>query len=159
RVSLRVEQGEFVSIVGPSGCGKSTLLKVLAGLIVPTAGSAKVDGVEVHGRPGMAGYMPQSSLLLPWLKAMGNAVLGAEIAGVPKGEARERAHALFERFGLAGFEDAWPVQLSGGMQQRVALLRTFLIPRGTILLDEPFGALDAITRREMHAWLQDVWLE
>ena len=109
------------------------------------------------GDPGLAAYMPQKDLLLPWRKAIGNAVLGAEIAGTEKGEARAQALSLFERFGLEGFEESWPSQLSGGMRQRLALLRTFLVPRHVLLLDEPFGALDAITRREMHQWLQEVW--
>ncbi len=157
-VDLTVEPGEFVSLVGPSGCGKSTVLRVLAGLLAPDAGAAAV-GESVIGRPGAAGYLPQRDLLLPWRRAMGNAVLGAEIAGVPGAEARRRAAALFPRFGLAGFEDAWPAQLSGGMRQRLALLRTFLLDRPVLLLDEPFGALDAITRRQMYAWLQEVWLD
>ncbi len=157
-VDLTVAPGEFVSLVGPSGCGKSTVLRVLAGLLVPRAGTACIGGTSTVGRPGLAGYQPQRDLLLPWRRAMGNAVLGAEIAGAPPAAARQRAAALFPRFGLAGFEDAWPVQLSGGMRQRLALLRTFLLDRQVLLLDEPFGALDAITRRQMYAWLQEVWL-
>lgn len=157
-VSLVVEHGEFASIVGPSGCGKTTVLRILAGLVVPTAGEALVGGRSCLGRPGLAAYMPQRDLLLPWRRALENATLGAEVAGVPREEARRRALALFAQFGLAGFERAWPAQLSGGMRQRLALLRTFLLPYQAILLDEPFGALDAITRRSMHAWLQDVWL-
>jgi ABC-type nitrate/sulfonate/bicarbonate transport system ATPase subunit len=101
--------------------------------------------------------MPQKDLLLPWRRALENAVLGATIGGEAKGRARERALALFERFGLSGFERAWPGQLSGGMRQRLALLRTFLMPNDVLLLDEPFGALDAITRREMYLWLEEVW--
>lgn len=157
-VSLTVEAGEFASIVGPSGCGKTTVLRILAGLVVPTAGEARIGGRSTIGRPGLAAYMPQRDLLLPWRRAVDNATLGAEIAGVPRHEARRRALELFERFGLKGFERAWPAQLSGGMRQRLALLRTFLLPFDAILLDEPFGALDAITRRSMHGWLQDVWL-
>lgn len=156
-LDLTVPNGAFVSIVGPSGCGKSTLLRVLAGLLLPSEGEARIDGGDTRGRPGLAAFMPQRDLLLPWRKAAGNATLGAEIAGIPRTEARARAAELFERFGLAGFEDAWPSQLSGGMRQRLALLRTFLLPMGVLLLDEPFGALDAITRREMHMWLQEVW--
>jgi ABC-type nitrate/sulfonate/bicarbonate transport system ATPase subunit len=155
-VTLRAETGDFVSVVGPSGCGKSTVLRVLAGLLVPTAGRAEVDGVSTVGRPGLVAYMPQKDLLFPWRRAIDNATLGAEVAGIGRGEARRMAGALLARFGLAGFERAWPGQLSGGMRQRLALLRTFLIPARTTLLDEPFGALDAITRREMHAWLQEV---
>ncbi len=145
-------------MVGPSGCGKSTLLRVLAGLLVPAAGEATIDRRAVIGAPGGSAYMPQKDLLLPWRRALANATLGAEVAGIPHAEARQRARALFAPFGLAGFEKAWPSQLSGGMRQRLALLRTFLLPARALLLDEPFGALDAITRREMHRWLQEVWL-
>jgi ABC-type nitrate/sulfonate/bicarbonate transport system ATPase subunit len=158
-VTVVAGRGQFVSLVGPSGCGKSTLLRILAGLLEPARGTATVDGQSTINRPGLVAYMPQKDLLFPWRRALANATVGAEIAGVAKGEARERALALFPRFGLSGFERAWPAQLSGGMRQRLALLRTFLIPHGTVLLDEPFGALDAITRREMHRWLQEVWLE
>jgi ABC-type nitrate/sulfonate/bicarbonate transport system ATPase subunit len=157
-VSFSVAGGAFVSLVGPSGCGKSTLLRVLAGLLVPSDGDARVAGASVLGQPGRVGYMPQRDLLLPWRRVRDNATLGAEMSGVRRSEARAAAGTLYERFGLSGFERAWPSQLSGGMRQRLALLRTFLVPRQTLLLDEPFGALDAITRREMHAWLQDVWL-
>ncbi len=158
QVSLQVEAGQFASIVGPSGCGKSTLLRVLAGLLIPDEGEALVEGASTIGRPGAVAFMPQRDLLLPWRRALGNAVLGAEVAGVPRREAVRRARELFPRFGLAGFERAWPSQLSGGMRQRLALLRTFLMPSSVVLLDEPFGALDAITRRSMHAWLEQVWL-
>ena len=157
-VSLEAEPGTFVSLVGPSGCGKSTVLRVLAGLLTPDQGEAEVAGQSTLGRPGLAAFMPQKDLLLPWRRALQNATLGAEIAGVKQPEARARALALFDQFGLTGFERAWPAQLSGGMRQRLALLRTFLTPAETLLLDEPFGALDAITRREMQAWLQDVWM-
>jgi NitT/TauT family transport system ATP-binding protein len=131
---------------------------VLAGLTEPTAGSATIAGASVIGRPGRAAYMPQKDNLLPWRRALANATLGAEIAGARRADAAARAAPLFERFGLAGFETSWPSQLSGGMRQRLALLRTFLMDRSVLLLDEPFGALDAITRRQMYAWLQDVWL-
>ncbi len=157
-VELSAAAGAFVSVVGPSGCGKSTLLRILAGLLAPDAGEALVHGQSVAGRPGIAAYMPQKDLLLPWRRALANASLGAEIGGLTPAEARERALSLFERFGLTGFEDAWPGQLSGGMRQRLALLRTFLMSQGVLLLDEPFGALDAITRRSMQQWLQEVWL-
>ncbi len=155
--SLEVERGAFVSLLGPSGCGKSTLLRVLAGLVEPTAGTATIDGVSTVGASGLAAFMPQRDLLLPWRRVEANAVLGAEIAGVAGDEARRQAAALYERFGLDGFERSWPGQLSGGMRQRLALLRTFLMPRDTLLLDEPFGALDAMTRREMQEWLEGVW--
>lgn len=158
-VNLVVPDGAFVSIVGPSGCGKSTLLRMIAGLLYPQQGTIAVGDRDVRGKPGGAAFMAQRDLLLPWRRALGNATLGAEVAGLSKGEARSRALELFDRFGLAGFEKAWPSQLSGGMRQRLALLRTFLQPQPALLLDEPFGALDAITRREMHTWLQGVWLE
>ena len=157
-IDLVVPAGAFLGLVGPSGCGKSTLLRTLAGLLRPTEGSATVAGESVVARPGHAAFMPQKDLLLPWRRALGNAVLGLEVDGVPGAAAAGRALPLFERFGLAGFEQAWPSELSGGMRQRLALLRTFLLPRGVLLLDEPFGALDAITRRAMVDWLQEVWL-
>ena len=150
-LDLRVEAGSFVSVVGPSGCGKSTLLHLLAGLAAPDRGTASVQG--------RAAYMPQGDALLPWRRALANAALGAEIRGVPPAEARASARALFDRFGLQGFEASWPSQLSGGMRQRLALLRTFLTPADALLLDEPFGALDAITRRSFQQWLEGVWME
>jgi len=158
-VDLTVEAGQFVSIVGPSGCGKSTLLRVLAGLVRPNTGNATVESRDAVERPGLAAYMPQRDLLLPWRRTLANATLGAELAGVGREEARRRAAEWLPQFGLEGFERAWPTQLSGGMRQRLALLRTFLVPRDVMLLDEPFGALDAITRREMQRWLQAVWAE
>ncbi len=156
-IHIEAARGAFVSLLGPSGCGKSTILQVLAGLLVPSRGEAVVDGVSTIGEPGLTAYMPQRDLLLPWRRVDGNATLGAEVTGVAREEARARARALYGRFGLEGFERAWPAQLSGGMRQRLALLRTFLMPRETLLLDEPFGALDAHTRRGMQGWLQDVW--
>ena len=156
-VGLDVAPGEFVAVLGPSGCGKSTLLRVLAGLVRPGAGLATVDGVDVASRPGRTAYQPQGDALLPWRRVVGNAALGAELAGVPRSDARRRAADLLVRFGLAGFERAWPAQLSGGMRQRVAIARTFLVGRAPLLLDEPFGALDALTRRDLYAWLEEVW--
>lgn len=160
-VSLDVAAGDFVSIVGPSGCGKSTLLKMLAGLLVPTSGVAAIHGTSTIDRPGLAGYMPQRDLLLPWKRAIDNATLGAELGEhrSSRVDARRRALELFERFGLAGFEQSWPSELSGGMRQRLALLRTYLTGSSVLLLDEPFGALDAITRRDLHGWLQALWLD
>jgi len=156
-VSLRVRPGAFAALIGPSGAGKSTLLRILAGLLTPTGGHVEIAGADIAGRPGHAAYMPQGGPLLPWRRVRANAILGAEVAGVPRKEAEMQAARLFARFGLAGFEDAWPSQLSGGMRQRLALLRTFLTPKPVLLLDEPLGALDAITRRSMQRWLQDVW--
>lgn len=145
-IDLSVRQGEIVSIVGPSGCGKSTLLELIAGLQQPDEGT--VSAVE-------ASYMPQSDLLLPWRDALANAALALECEGVPRAEARRRAEPLFERFGLAEFERARPAELSGGMRQRVAFLRTLLPGRPVLLLDEPFGALDSITRATMQRWLAE----
>jgi ABC-type nitrate/sulfonate/bicarbonate transport system ATPase subunit len=156
-VSLQAAGGEFAALIGPSGCGKSTILRMFAGLLRPTAGAVAIGGEDVAGRPGGAAYMPQGSALLPWRRVRDNAVLGAEVAGLSRQEAHARAGPLFARFGLSGFEHSWPWQLSGGMRQRLALLRTFLTPKPVLLLDEPLGALDAITRRAMHGWLQDVW--
>jgi len=156
-VSLGATPGQFVSLLGPSGCGKSTVLRVLAGLLVPDAGTAVVAGASVVGRPGACTLQPQRDTLLPWKRCLDNAVLGATVAGVPLAEARTTAGRLWDRFGLAGYENAWPGELSGGMRQRLALLRAFLVPRPVILLDEPLGALDAITRRDLQVWLEEVW--
>ena len=145
RLDLAVDEGEVVAIVGPSGCGKSTLLELVAGLQRPDEGELLVEGA--------AAYMPQRDLLLPWRDAVGNAALALESAGVPRREARRRAAPMFERLGLGRFERARPHELSGGMRQRVAFLRTLLSGRPLLLLDEPFGALDAITRTSMQDWL------
>ncbi len=158
-VDLTVGVGEFVALVGPSGSGKSTLFNIVAGLESATAGDALVDGRSVVGRPGAAAYMPQKDLLLPWLRVLDNAALPLELAGRPRAAARAEAAAHFPRFGLAGFERHWPWQLSGGMRQRAALLRTYLVKRDLLLLDEPFGALDALTRAAMQEWLLGVWEE
>ncbi|HEU5349792.1 MAG TPA: ABC transporter ATP-binding protein [Ktedonobacterales bacterium] len=157
RVSLHVNEGEFVALVGPSGSGKTTLLSIFAGLETPTSGT-----VALHGDPrarllGRAGYMPQRDLLLPWRTALGNALAGLEAQGVPRVEATARARKLFSEFGLAGFERAWPATLSGGMRQRVAFARTVLAAHDLLLLDEPFGALDALTRAGLQRWLADLW--
>lgn len=157
-VDLRVAPGETTAIIGPSGCGKSTLLRVLAGLVTPTAGEVAIDGRTVTSRTGHAAYMPQTDGLLPWRRALTNATLGAEITGEDRAAVRERAEELFTRFGLAGFERAWPTELSGGMRQRVAFLRTILTGTPVLLLDEPFGALDAMTRADLHDWLGDLLL-
>lgn len=155
-IDLTVERGMFVGLIGPSGCGKSTLLRIIAGLEAPGDGQVLVDGQPVRPGSGPVAHMPQQDLLLPWRRAIDNAILGAEVHGVARARARARARDHFTRFGLDGFEDAWPHELSGGMRQRLALLRTYLADRSLLLLDEPFGALDAITRRSMWAWLTDV---
>jgi len=157
-VSLELAQGEFSTIVGPSGCGKSVLLSILAGLAQPSSGRVLLDGAQPPGGLlGRVGYMPQRDLLMQWRTTLENAAIGLELAGVPRATARERARAEVGRFGLAGFEDRRPSALSGGMRQRTALLRTFLAGRDVLLLDEPFAALDALTREAMREWLLGVW--
>ncbi len=143
-VSLDVAAGETVAVVGPSGCGKTTMLELVCGLQAPDAGTV---------RAAPAVLMPQRDLLLPWLSAIDNAALALRVARVSRTAARERAHPLFAAFGLEGFERARPHELSGGMRQRVAFLRTLLSGKPVLCLDEPFGALDALTRREMQDWL------
>lgn len=157
RVNLEVSAGEFVCIVGPSGCGKSTLLNIVAGLEQPTSGAIYLDGRPVEHRLGLVGYMQQKDLLLPWRTVLDNAVLGLELVGVPRGRARARALELMERFGLKGFEREYPHALSGGMRQRAAFLRTVLADQQLLLLDEPFGALDALSRAQMQEWLLALW--
>jgi ABC-type nitrate/sulfonate/bicarbonate transport system ATPase subunit len=154
RLDLEVSEHEVLGLVGPSGCGKSTLLELVCGLLEPGAGTVAVDGAEAGGeRLARCAYMPQRDLLLPWYSAIDNAALALRNRGAGKAEARREADRLFERFGLAGFERARPDQLSGGMRQRVAFLRTLLSGKPVLLLDEPFASLDAITRAEMQEWL------
>ncbi len=143
-VSLRAAPGELLAVVGPSGCGKSTLLELICGLQAPDAGS-------IACAPAV--LMPQRDLLLPWLSAVDNAALALRIARLPRAEARRRAEELFAELGLDGFQHAHPHELSGGMRQRVAFVRTLLSGKPLLCLDEPFGALDAITRAEMQEWL------
>jgi NitT/TauT family transport system ATP-binding protein len=153
-VDLEVGQGEVVAVVGPSGCGKSTLLELVAGLQEPDGGVVEAAGHrDATGRREACAYMPQRDLLLPWRNALDNAALALECQGVRRREAKRRAAPLFERFGLAEFERSYPAALSGGMRQRVAFLRTLLPGRPVLLLDEPFGALDSITRGDMQEWL------
>jgi ABC-type nitrate/sulfonate/bicarbonate transport system ATPase subunit len=144
RVSLRIAPGEVLAVVGPSGCGKTTLLELLCALQSPDSGTIAC---------GPAALMPQRDLLLPWLSAVDNAALALRIAGLRRAEARRRAAAMFAELGLDGFQDVPPHELSGGMRQRVAFLRTLLSGKQVLCLDEPFGALDAITRGEMQEWL------
>ena len=156
-VDLAVEGGEFVSIIGPSGCGKSTLLNIIAGLDQPDSGSVSLDGGQDQARLGRVGYMQQKDLLLPWRTVLDNAILGLELRGVSRRQARKQALQLTESFGLSGFEDQYPFALSGGMRQRAAFLRTMLLAQELVLLDEPFGALDALTRVQMQEWLLNLW--
>jgi ABC-type nitrate/sulfonate/bicarbonate transport system ATPase subunit len=153
-LDLTVAPGEVVGVVGPSGCGKSTLLELVCGLQQPDRGSVAVNGATAApGRLGACAYMPQRDLLLPWRDALGNAALALECQGTRKREARARAAPLLERFGLGSFERSRPAELSGGMRQRVAFLRTLLAGRPVLLLDEPFAALDSITRASLQEWL------
>ena len=153
-LDLSVAPREVLGIVGPSGCGKSTLLELVAGLRDPTQGGIAVGGESAAAeRLARCAYMPQRDLLLPWLSAIDNAALAPRNRGTGRDAARRQAAPLFERFGLAGFEGARPGELSGGMRQRVAFLRTLMAGKPVLLLDEPFGGLDAITRGEMQEWL------
>lgn len=156
-VDITADAGEFVSIIGPSGCGKSTLLNIIAGLEDVDAGTVVVGGGDSSRRLGSIGYMQQKDLLLPWRSVLDNTILGLELNGVPKNQARRRALDLMETFGLNGFERQYPLALSGGMRQRAAFLRTMLLDQEVILLDEPFGALDALTRVQMQEWLLNLW--
>jgi len=156
-IQLTVGEGEFVSIIGPSGCGKSTLLNIVAGLDSPDSGTVTVGGDQGVSALGRVGYMQQKDLLLPWRTVLDNAILGLELHGVPRRQARTRALELTEFFGLKGFENQYPYALSGGMKQRAAFLRTMLMDQEIVLLDEPFGALDALTRVQMQEWLLELW--
>jgi len=155
--SFDVQANEFVSIVGPSGCGKSTLLRLVAGLISPTSGRILVRGKEVNKPISDVGMVFQSPVLLPWRTALDNILFVAEIGGRDPSKHRARARELIELAGLAGFEGAYPHELSGGMQQRVAICRALLLNPTLILMDEPFGALDVMTRERMGFELQKIW--
>ncbi len=153
-VTFEVERHSRIGIVGPSGGGKSTLLHVAAGLLEPDGGVVAVDGAtEPQGRLARCAMMPQRDLLLPWRTALDNAIIALQNRGIGRDEARAKTRPYFERFGLAEFEDVWPSQLSGGMRQRVSFLRTLMAEKDVLLLDEPFGALDSITRAQMQEWL------
>jgi ABC-type nitrate/sulfonate/bicarbonate transport system ATPase subunit len=156
-VDLGATGGEFVSLVGPSGCGKSTLFNIMAGLLRPDTGAVFLGDREVTGTTGHAGYMLQRDLLLPWRTVLDNVLLGLDVARVSRRESEPRARELLVRFGLARFERSYPAQLSGGMRQRCAVIRTILHDAPVFLLDEPFSALDAQTRLLMQEWLLEVW--
>lgn len=151
-VSLGVSEGEMVCLVGRSGCGKTTLFHGLAGLTTPESGRVLLHGEDVTGKPGRISYMLQKDLLLPQRTIIDNACLPLLLGGTSKRDARAKAEPLFERFGLSGTERSYPNQLSGGMRQRAALLRTYLMDNDVVLMDEPFSALDALTRRDMRGW-------
>lgn len=148
-LSLTVKKGEFVSIIGPSGCGKTTILNIIAGLDIQTSGKVLLDGT--------ASYMFQKPLLLPWKSALENISLSLLLKGVPKKTAQQKAYAMLKKFHLDTFANHYPATLSGGMAQRIGLLRTILFNNQFLLMDEPFGALDALTRLSMQMWLLDVW--
>ncbi|MFJ8251687.1 ABC transporter ATP-binding protein [Streptomyces sp. NPDC094466] len=156
-VSLDVAPGEFVAIVGPSGCGKSTLLKLVAGLLTASSGEVLLGGGRVTGPRHDIGYVFQRAALLEWRSALRNILLQAEIRHMEPTVARARADELIRMTGLTGFEDAYPHELSGGMQQRVALCRALLHEPPVLLMDEPFGALDALTREQMNTELNRIW--
>ncbi|GLY07358.1 MULTISPECIES: ABC transporter ATP-binding protein [Actinoplanes] len=154
-IDLTVGKGEFVSVVGPSGSGKSTLFHLIGGLLTPSAGQIAINGEPSVGRRGRIGYMPQQPALMPWRTIQDNVVLAREISR--KKVDRAQAREWLARVGLEDFATAYPHQLSGGMQQRVAFLRALLAEQELLCLDEPFSALDAMTRTEMHRWLLDIW--
>lgn len=155
-ISIELHKGELVSLLGISGSGKSTLFNVIAGLIVPDSGRVLLNGGDITGRSGFLSYMLQKDLLLPYKTIVDNVALPLTVRGVRKSEARRRAMEHFEEFGLSGTERKYPNQLSGGMRQRAALLRTYMFSDEVALLDEPFSALDAITKSNMHDWYLDI---
>jgi len=156
-VSVKLEKNQFVSILGPSGCGKSTLFDIIAGLEKPDRGTVFIDNKIYNGRTGRVSYMHQKDLLFPWSTILDNVCIPLILKGKNKKLSRETAKNHFNTFGLEGFENNYPDQLSGGMRQRAALLRTYLFANDIMLLDEPFGSLDAITRRKMQLWLLEIW--
>ncbi|MBD0383044.1 ABC transporter ATP-binding protein [Paenibacillus sedimenti] len=156
-ISLYVNDGEFVSIIGPSGSGKSTLFHIIGGLITPSAGEVWLDGANVTGKKGLISYMPQQPALFPWRSIESNVTIAQEVAGESRSKALEKAREWLPIVGLGGYENELPHVLSGGMQQRVSFLRALLSPQELMCLDEPFGALDALTRQDMQAWLLNIW--
>ena len=156
-INIDLNDNEFVSIIGPSGCGKSTVFRLITGLEGNYSGDIFINDIKVEESQETVSYMQQKDLLMPWRTIMDNVILPLEIKGIGKKECIETASSQFVEFGLEGFENSYPDQLSGGMRQRAALLRTFLIGSPIMLLDEPFGALDAITRSNMQDWLLKIW--
>ncbi len=155
-LDIRIGSGETLGVIGRSGCGKSSLLNVLAGIHRPDTGRVMLDGEDITGKPGHCSLMPQDNLLLPWRTLIDNAALALEITGTGKAEARVRAEAWLPRFDLEGKGALYPHELSGGMQQRAALLRSCLHASPVLLLDEPFAALDALTRMELRSWFAEL---
>lgn len=155
-VSLTLRKNEFVSLLGPSGSGKSTIFNIISGLMEPDEGDVYIDGQKYTGKTGRVSYMYQKDLLLPWKKIIDNVAFPLVLRGERKKAAREKVKKYFKVFGLEGFEHKYPFQLSGGMRQRAALMRTYMFSKDVILLDEPFGGLDAITKSKMQYWLLEV---
>jgi ABC-type nitrate/sulfonate/bicarbonate transport system ATPase subunit len=155
-ISFEVSAHEFISIIGPSGCGKSTLLELIAGITLPNSGSIIKNNNEITGKTGHAGYMPQGDMLLPWLSLIDNVILPCKVNKCDVQTSRAKAISLLPDFGLAGYEHYRPWQLSGGMKQRTAFLRTVLSASELLLLDEPFANLDALTRLQLQNWLYDI---
>lgn len=156
-INIYANEGEFISIIGPSGCGKSTIFHILTGLVDGYEGNVSIDGIPLGEYKKRVGYMHQKDLLMPWRNLIDNLIVPLEIQGEKKSSARSRVSKLLPVFGLEGFENSYPNELSGGMRQRAALLRTVLVESDIMLLDEPFGALDAISRSKMQEWLLDIW--
>lgn len=158
-VSLEVEQGEFLVIVGPSGCGKSTLLRIVAGLLRPSAGRVLLDGHPVAGPISGIGFVFQRPVLFNWHKVIGNVLVPVDFAGLRRRDYLAKAKELLALVGLSGFEDKYPGELSGGMQQRVAIARALILDPSILIMDEPFGALDALTRDQLNLELLRIWRE
>ena len=158
-ISFSIANGEFISIVGPSGCGKSTLLKILAGLLPPSEGTATLSGTPIRGARRDIGVVFQTPVLFPWRTVLQNVLLPADVQGLDKEKMRKRAMDLVKMVGLEGFENRYPRELSGGMQQRVGIIRALIHDPAILLMDEPFGALDAMTRETMNVELQRIWME
>ncbi len=157
KIDGSVAEGCFVSIMGPSGCGKTTLLKIIAGLVKASAGQVLLDGKEIDGQRDKIGMVFQEYALFPWRTTVQNIQMGLEIIGVPKKERRTAALEYVDIFGLSGFEDCYPQELSGGMQQRVAIARTLIMDPRVVLMDEPFGSLDSQTRNHLQEFLLELW--
>jgi ABC-type nitrate/sulfonate/bicarbonate transport system ATPase subunit len=155
-ISIELKEGEIVSLLGVSGGGKTTLFNIIAGLSMPDKGNVILEGEDITGKPGKVSYMLQKDLLLPYRTILDNVALPLIVRGMKKKEAREKAAGFFEEFGLEGTEKKYPSQISGGMKQRAALLRTYLFSEKVALLDEPFSALDRLTKARVHEWYLDV---
>ena len=156
-INFEASEGEFVSIVGVSGCGKTTLLKLTAGLLYPTGGTIRIRNQPISGPTEDVGFVFQSAVLLRWRSILNNILLQVEVRGLDRVEYTRRAMSLLQMVGLQGFENRYPYQLSGGMQQRAAICRALIHDPSLLLMDEPFGALDALTREQMHLELQNIW--